>query len=112
MNKTKAIILIILMCTTLLSCTSIKEGLSSSKNNTDEFLIEKKAPLVMPPDFNELPIPSNSSIENNEEGSVKNLINKSGNENSKRSLIQFVRTFTYNHPTQSAYHYYACKLPV
>ena len=81
MNKTKAIILIILMCTTLLSCTSIKEGLSSSKNNTDEFLIEKKAPLVMPPDFNELPIPSNSSIENNEEGSVKNLINKSGNEN-------------------------------
>ena len=82
MNKTKAIFLIILMCTTLLSCTSIKKGLSSSKNNTDEFLIEKKAPLVMPPDFNELPIPSNSSIENNEESSVKKLINKSGNENS------------------------------
>ena len=82
LNKTKAIFLIILMCTTLLSCTSIKKGLSSSKNNTDEFLIEKKAPLVMPPDFNELPIPSNSSIENNEESSVKKLINKSGNENS------------------------------
>jgi len=85
MNKTKAIILIILMCTTLLSCTSIKEGLSSSKNNTDEFLIEKKAPLVMPPDFNELPIPSNSLIKNNEEDSVKKLINKSGNENSNNS---------------------------
>ena len=85
MNKTKAIFLIILMCTTLLSCTSIKKGLSSSKNNTDEFLIEKKAPLVMPPDFNELPIPSNSSIENNEESSVKKLINKSGNENSNNS---------------------------
>ena len=73
------------MCTTLLSCTSIKEGLSSSKNNTDEFLIEKKAPLVMPPDFNELPIPSNSLIKNNEEDSVKKLINKSGNENSNNS---------------------------
>ena len=85
MNKTKAIFLIILMCTTLLSCTSIKEGLSSSKNNTDEFLIEKKAPLVMPPDFNELPIPSNSLIKNNEEDSVKKLINKSGNENSNNS---------------------------
>ena len=60
------------MCTTLLSCTSIKKGLSSSKNNTDEFLIEKKAPLVMPPDFNELPIPSNSSIENNEESKIEN----------------------------------------
>ena len=66
MNKTRAIFLIILMCATLLSCTSIREGMSSSKNNTDEFLIEKKAPLVMPPDFNDLPIPSNSSIENNE----------------------------------------------
>ena len=85
MNKTKAIFLIILMCTTLLSCTSIKKGLSSSKNNTDEFLIEKKAPLVMPPDFNELPIPSNSLIKNNEEDSVKKLINKSGNENSNNS---------------------------
>ncbi len=85
MNKTKAIFLIILMCTTLLSCTSIKKGLSSKKNNTDEFLIEKKAPLVMPPDFNELPIPSNSLIKNNEEDSVKKLINKSGNENSNNS---------------------------
>ena len=82
MNKTRAIFLIILMCATLLSCTSIREGMSSSKNNTDEFLIEKKAPLVMPPDFNELPIPSNSSIENNEEGGVKKIIIKSGNENS------------------------------
>ena len=27
------------------------------KNNTDEFLVEKKSPLVMPPDYNELPIP-------------------------------------------------------
>ena len=28
------------------------------KIHTDEFLVEKKSPLVMPPDFNELPIPN------------------------------------------------------
>ena len=28
------------------------------KNNSDEFLVEKKSPLKMPPDYNELPIPN------------------------------------------------------
>ena len=67
MNKTKTIFLLISILLTVLSCTSIKEGLSSNKNSTDEFLVEKKAPLVMPPEFNELPVPSNNSIEDNNE---------------------------------------------
>ena len=42
----------------LLSCGTIKEGFQNQKKkNTDEFLVEKKSPLVMPPDYNELPIP-------------------------------------------------------
>ena len=37
---------------------SCKKGFfKSKKNNSDEFLVEKKAPLVMPPNYNELPIP-------------------------------------------------------
>ena len=82
MNKIKTIFLIASISATLLSCTSIKEGLSSSKNNTDEFLVEKKAPLVMPPEFNELPIPSNNSIESSQEDDVKKLITKSENNSS------------------------------
>ena len=40
------------------SCGAVKKGFSNQKkNNSDEFLVEKKAPLVMPPNFNELPIP-------------------------------------------------------
>ena len=40
------------------SCGAIKKGFTNQKkNNSDEFLVEKKAPLVMPPNFNELPIP-------------------------------------------------------
>ena len=41
------------------SCGSLKEGfINQKKNNSDEFLVEKKSPLVMPPDYNELPIPN------------------------------------------------------
>tara|TARA_B100001059_G_scaffold76014_1_gene73618 strand:+ start:206 stop:520 length:315 start_codon:yes stop_codon:yes gene_type:complete len=81
MNKTKTIFLLISILLTVLSCTSIKEGLSSNKNNTDEFLVEKKAPLVMPPEFNELPVPSNNSIEDDNENNAKKLITKSGTSN-------------------------------
>ena len=41
------------------SCESIREGLTGSKNqSTDEFLVKKKDPLVLPPDFENLPNPS------------------------------------------------------
>ena len=41
------------------SCQSVKEGLSSQKKkNSDEFLVEKKSPLVLPPDYGELPVPN------------------------------------------------------
>ena len=42
----------------LVSCGTVKDAfVNQKKNNTDEFLVEKKSPLVMPPDYNELPIP-------------------------------------------------------
>ena len=83
MNKTKTIFLLILILITGISCTSIKDGFSSNKNNTDEFLVEKKAPLVVPPEFGELPFPGNSSAEDNREDDVKKLIIKSGTNTSE-----------------------------
>jgi len=42
----------------LVSCGTAKDVLTNQKkSSTDEFLVEKKSPLVMPPDYNELPIP-------------------------------------------------------
>jgi hypothetical protein len=39
-------------------CQSVKDGLTTNKNsNSDEFLIEKKSPLVTPPEFDKLPKP-------------------------------------------------------
>ena len=44
------------------SCGTIKEGFKNQKkNSSDEFLVEKKSPLVMPPEYGELPVPSTDS---------------------------------------------------
>ena len=70
----------------LASCGSIKEGFSSKKkNNSDEFLVEKKSPLLMPPDYNELPVPKSGSIlDNDQKDEIKELITKSKNANTNR----------------------------
>mgnify|MGYP001220878547 CR=1 FL=1 len=40
---------------------SLKRGLTGQKQkSTDEFLVEKKDPLVLPPDFEKLPEPQDS----------------------------------------------------
>ena len=63
MKKIKKFILLNLMLP-LISCSSMQSAFENQKkNNTDEFLVEKKSPLVMPPDFNELPIPKEKEIQ-------------------------------------------------
>ena len=47
----------------LSSCESARQDVMK-KNNSDEFLVEKKNPLVMPPNFNELPNPENLQKKN------------------------------------------------
>ena len=40
------------------SCGNVDKAFSNQKKKSnDEFLVEKKSPLVMPPNYNELPIP-------------------------------------------------------
>ena len=62
----------------LASCSSIKESVGSKKNNSDEFLVEKKSPLLMPPDYSDLPVPNSEDVKNkDEDNQVKKLITKS-----------------------------------
>jgi hypothetical protein len=69
---------IILFLTVLIltSCQSVVDGISmKKKNNTDQFLIEKKSPLVLPPDFDELPEPaSEAKSSEEEEFDIKNVL--------------------------------------
>ena len=76
MKKVKIYILAIFFLFIMSSCGTIKEGFSSQKkNSTDEFLVEKKSPLVMPPDFDELPTPNTGNNTNKEETKdIKSLI--------------------------------------
>ena len=70
----------------LSSCGTVREGFSNQKkNNSDEFLVEKKSPLVMPPDYNELPIPNEEKIEK-ETKDIKSLISKSKQEEINEDL--------------------------
>ena len=67
MNKTNLTIIIFLTLLFLNACSTIAEGLGGGKKQgADEFLVEKKAPLVMPPNFGELPEPDKKIGENQE----------------------------------------------
>ena len=89
MKKISSILLFAIVFFTFQSCQTIKEGFTSQKKkSTDEFLVEKKSPLVMPPEFNELPLPETSeNIEENESGNnIEKLI--SNNDSTEGSQPQ------------------------
>ena len=57
------------------SCGTVKESfVNQKKNSSDEFLVEKKSPLVMPPNFNELPTPTNEKQLGSSVNKIKNLV--------------------------------------
>ena len=75
MNKNYFFLIIIIF---LSSCQGVKDALSGKKyENSDEFLVIKKNPLVLPPNFNDLPTPKDvadtTQIENIE-NEIEDLI--------------------------------------
>ena len=77
MKNTNQLIFICLTFVFLHSCSAVQEGFSSNKKKTgsDAFLVEKKAPLVMPPNYEELPIPKPENQQNEEKSdNIKKLI--------------------------------------
>ena len=87
MKKIRSILFLVIVFFTFQSCQTVKEGFTSQKKkSTDEFLVEKKSPLVMPPDFNELPLPKISeNIEEEENESGSNIEKLISNNNSPES---------------------------
>lgn len=52
-------LLIFLVTSCADSWSNVKRGLTGAKQkSTDEFLVQKKDPLILPPDFDSLPSPS------------------------------------------------------
>ena len=76
MRKLILNVILILAFFLLQNCSTIKEGFTSQKKNSvDEFLVEKKSPLVMPPDFAELPVPGVETVtEDKDQSEIKSLL--------------------------------------
>ena len=90
----------------LFSCSGAKDALQGKKrsDNSDEFLVEKKNPLIAPPDIDELPVPldqdEQNQIDNQEEVDIKKVLkideatdsddeNSNGSQNSiEKSILE------------------------
>ena len=75
----------------LLSCASFEEAGKVLRNekikSTDEFLVKKKEPLVLPPDFNKIPEPGSLSKkkEDENEDRIKKILKAPSANDSKKN---------------------------
>ena len=93
MKKNNLLIASLLILLFLNSCGTIAEGLGASKKKgSEEFLVEKKAPLVLPPSFGEMPEPGNEPKENiisdkKDTSNIEDIINQSSSANMSKNSI-------------------------
>ena len=85
----KKIIYILFIICFVTSCQTlgdVKRGLTGEKIlSTDEFLIQKKDPLVMPPDYKNLPTPDERSAAREEISDFEKSLGTSIEDNSSTS---------------------------
>ena len=78
----KVILFITFLMFILTSCASVKEAGQVLRNEkiktTDEFLVKKKQPLILPPDYDKIPEPGSSNkIQNNDKNKIRKILKKS-----------------------------------
>ena len=90
--KNKIYIICLFLLVLISGCSSLKKGLGIEKDKPNEFLIEKRDPLVLPPDYKILPPDSKTAEEEKKENSLKSVLDqsltkakKSSNSNSQSS---------------------------
>ena len=95
MNKFFKISKLLVLFLFIYSCGSVGEALQGKKRSDqgDEFLIDKKNPLTMPPDFYKLPEPGEASVKStkdieSDQSNLKNLLKKSDIEEDDSSSEQ------------------------
>ncbi len=91
--KIKKITTLLFFVLFLCSCSGAKDALQGKKrsDNSDEFLVEKKNPLTVPPDIDELPVPlDQEEAQTDDQEDIKKVLkidenkstnSESGNEN-------------------------------
>jgi hypothetical protein len=82
MKKNNYLIFLLFFLLLFSGCQDVKKGFSGKKiDQGEEFLVIKKNPLVVPPDFEKMPIPKNEikefnsiEVENNQDNDFKKLL--------------------------------------
>jgi hypothetical protein len=82
MKKDNYSIFLLFFLLLFLGCQDVKKGFSGKKiDQGEEFLVIKKNPLVVPPDFEKMPIPKNEieksnsiKVKNNQDSDFKKLL--------------------------------------
>ena len=93
----KKLILAILILNLFNGCQSLKDGLEGNKKSksAEEFLIQKKNPLVLPPDYSKLPLPKNvaNSNESSKGFDLEKKLKQNKNSNTKDSNKKITDSF-------------------
>ena len=79
--KNKIYIFYLLLFVLVSGCETVKKGLGIEKDKPNEFLIEKRDPLVLPPDYKILPPDSKTVKKETKENSLKSVLDQSLNKN-------------------------------
>ena len=64
----------------------LKKAMTGQKvDSTDEFLIKKKDPLILPPQYDKLPLPDSSDFQEKEENTVQSILKTGKNSGIKKN---------------------------
>ncbi len=89
--KLKYFILIFL----LTACSGLSEAGKALRNekvrSTDEFLIEKRGPLTLPPNMNELPKPKSKGLQNKDSNKKISSTKKKTKSNLEKVILQEIQ---------------------
>ena len=90
--KIKKITTLLFFILFLYSCSGAKDALQGKKRseNSDEFFVEKKNPLTVPPDIDELPVPvdqeDQAQTDDQEDINIKKVLKIDENENTNSGI--------------------------
>ena len=93
------IFILLILSLLIFSCGAVKEGFSNQKKNSSDEFQQKKSPLVIPPDYNELPIP-NTNEDNKKNNDIKKLVTNTNqtqktkqkvDENFEQSILEKIK---------------------
>ena len=103
MKKINRTILYFILTIFLYSCGGVSDVSKTLRNEkiktTDEFLVKKRQPLALPPDYENLPEPGSKNLntedDNNKINKIlklpKNNVKKKGSSNVEQSIISQIR---------------------